>query len=43
MTQTIVVDWSIFSGAQQLQKLEKRVQDGDYYEAQQMYKSVHSR
>ncbi|KAG0583585.1 hypothetical protein KC19_3G147300 [Ceratodon purpureus] len=29
--------------SKQLQKLEKRVQDGDYYEAQQMYKSVHSR
>ncbi|CAK9216595.1 unnamed protein product [Sphagnum troendelagicum] len=28
---------------QQLEKLEKRVQDGNYYEAQQMYKTINSR
>jgi len=40
----MVVDAAASSGtSKQLQKLEKRVQDGEYYEAQQMYKSVNSR
>lgn len=39
----MVVDTTSSGTLKQLQKLEKRVQDGNYYEAQQMYKSVNSR
>ncbi|XP_024388542.1 protein GET4 [Physcomitrium patens] len=39
----MVVAASSSGTSKQLEKLEKRVHEGNYYEAQQMYKTIHSR